>query len=270
MQSQQQEELAGLFSRTMNISNPTPPPDTHYQPPPTAQSTPTTFQQPKVYASTHYTPTHHVVPVRFGVSYPSTPEPRQPLSDPELWAMLVQNGIDPHTLFPSQVHLVRHADPEQRLRILELWRISPPNLGAYDLAKEQQSWLETDLQKEEEMARLRYERMMAERTLGRGNSGTNLATQQTPENIVEVEHPERPASAPESRSSAEPYILSCYEMLSKREYDESISPLRESTRYNQATDPVFRGAEPWQQKSGPEELENRPGGFVMEDQEMEL
>jgi hypothetical protein len=184
--------------------------------------------------------------------------------------MLVQNGVDPNTLFPSQVHLLRHADPEQRLRLLELWRISPPNLGAYDLAKEQQSWLDTNLQKEEEMARLRYERMMAERSLGRGNSSTDLAAQQTQEVVAEVEHPERPASAPESRSSAEPYILSCYEMLSKREYDESVSPLRESTRYNQATDPVFRGPESWQQKSGQEELENRLSGFVMEDQEMEL
>jgi hypothetical protein len=275
MQREQQDELAGMFNRTMNISNPTPPPDTQFQPPPPAyELTATTGHVlPKLYASTHYTHTHHVVPVRF-IPHSPSPEPRPALSDPQIFTMLLQNGIDPTTLFAPQIHLIRHADPEQRLRLLELWRISPPNLGAYDLAKEQQSWHETTLAKEEEMARLRFERQTAERNIPRVTSSSDLISE--PSNLADVmQQPERPSSAPELlKGTAEPYILngyasmtSGYEQLLQREYEESQQthvPLRESTRYNQATDPAFRGPELWQKPSGQDENSH----FVMEDQEM--
>jgi hypothetical protein len=244
----QQEELIGLFSRTLNFSNPTPPPEEHLALP---QRKPEVVEeQPTIYASQHYVPNRHMLPVRFFTppAEPQAPQPR-PLSDEEIVEVLNRNSIDPQALFPSQVNLFRNADNDQRLRLLELWRISPPNLGSYDLAKEQSTWLSTTLQQEEQMAKLRYERQMSDRSLG----------------APAVQQPERPSSAPESGRSrtstqAEPYMMSGYEMLAQREYELSNSqPLQESTRYNQATDPAFRASGTWEK--GVADMENRYGSY---------
>jgi hypothetical protein len=246
----QQDELIGLFSRNLNFSNPTPPPEKQFSAPPReAQPEP----QPTIFASQHYVPNQrHVLPVRFFTPPQTTPEPQpqpQPLSDDEMIEILNRNSIDPSTLFPSQVTLLRNSDLDQRLRILELWRISPPNLGSYDLSKEQATWLSTSLQQEEQMAKLRYERQMAERSL---KSPPPLEL-------------ERPASAPESsrnRTSvhAEPYMMNGYELLAQREYEQSSAvPLQETTKYNQATDPVFRSSGSW--NKGVADMENRYGAF---------
>src|ERR1700749_3363819 len=105
---QQQDELAGLFARTMTFSNPTPPPEETQQPRPPAE------EPKKIYASMHYVP-----PTAFSHQTPQAspePEPR-PLSDNEIAEMLVQHGVDPHSLFPSQVCLFRNADSDQRNRL---------------------------------------------------------------------------------------------------------------------------------------------------------
>src|SRR5579871_4238942 len=104
--SDSQEELIGLFSRNMNFSNPTPPPE---EPHPLASSS---LQNDGsvlvVFASQHYTPNRHVTPIRFK----TTPEPQSPtqqqqhyLSDEQVIDLLKQNSIDPHHLIPSQVDL---------------------------------------------------------------------------------------------------------------------------------------------------------------------
>jgi hypothetical protein len=237
----QQDELANLFASSMNFSNPTPPPDEpqikpeHFQPPPQEEPQ-------RVYASTHYIP-----PTSFHAnSTPQAspePEPR-PLSDNEIADLLIQNQIDPHTLFPSQVALFRHAGDEQRQRLLELWRISPPNLGAYDIQKEQSSWLETTLAREEEVARLRYERAVIE-SQGIGS----------PYQEQEIS---RPSSAPAATQvQAEPYMMSGYEALAQREYERGA--LEETKRYTQATDPVYAYHGNWKQNV--QQMENNYGAF---------
>jgi len=256
----QQDELAGLFARNMTFSNPTPPPDESQALPKPAESAPQ--PQPTVYASQHYVPNYHRVPIRFHATPQASPEPEpapepvrhiQPLSDSEIVDILNRNSIDPSSLFPSQVALFRNADNDQRLRLLELWRISPPNLGCYDLAKEQSTWLETTLQKEEQLAKLRYERQMVERQFGSNSKEQGMS---------DVE-PERPSTAPESRGRisvhAEPYMMSGYELLAQREYEQSSSPLKETTKYNQSTDPVYRGSGEW--AKGIQDMENRYGAF---------
>jgi len=259
----QQEELVGLFARTMTFSNPTPPPDEQQMLPKPSQPEPQPQADVSVYASSHYVPNRHMLPVRFHSTPQASPEPEpvplpqpvvQTLSDSEIVEILNRNSIDPHSLFPSQVALFRGADNDQRLRLLELWRISPPNLGAYDLAQEQSTWLQTTLQQEEQMARIRYERQQAERSFSDKSQDQGLT--------VMVE-PERPASAPESRGrtsvNAEPYMTSGYEMLAQREYEQSDAALRESTRYNQATDPAYRGSGTWDKSIA--EMENRYGAY---------
>lgn len=69
-----------------------------------------------------------------------------------------------------------------------------------------------------------------------------------------IEIHDRPASAPGTRSSAEPYMASGYEMLARRDYEQSQrraqqemqdmqmqqgAALQEIKRYRQATDPAF-------------------------------
>ncbi len=250
---QQTDELVGLFARTMTFSNPTPPPEEKQQPHAPLEET------RKVYASMHYIP-----PTSFSHSTPqASPEPEvRPLSDNEIAELLVRHGVDPHTLFPSEVALFRGADPDQQQRLLELWRISPPNLGSYDIAKEEATWLETTLQRDEEMARLRYEKAVIE-AQGIGSPHNAPAT---------VDQISRPSSAPEARSrpatsgfnapSAEPYMMSGYELLAQGEYERSNtsnSVLAESTRYNQATDPVYAGGG---FDKGIQDMENSYGAFA--------
>lgn len=270
-----QEELAGLFARQMTFSNPTPPPEERMASvPEVPEEQPRSASAPMVYASQHYTPNRHVVPVRFNTP-PEPPVSQQQqqkryLSDEQLVDLLQQNSVDPHQLFPSQVDLFRNADADQRLRLLELWRISPPNLGAYDIQQENAAWAQTDLQKEELLAKMRYERRIGQRG---GTPELRNVQEEMGWGAATAEGPqERPSTAPENKShnAAEPYMLSGYEQLSKRDYDQQAQqaqqqqnmPLQESTRYNQSTDPVFQHPSGLWQKSDAQEMENQYGAFL--------
>ena len=272
-----QEELIGLFARNMTFTNPTPPPE---EPQPIVSSP---LQNGSsiiaVFASQHYTPNRHVTPIRFQ----TPPEPQSPtqqqqqhyLNDDQVIDLLKQNSIDPHQLIPSQVDLFRKADTDQRLRLLELWRIAPLNLGVHNMQQENSALMETNLHKEELLAKMRYEKLL----LLRNRSGT-------PElrNVQEemswghetTEPKERPSTAPEHKAqmlqqhNAEPYMLSGYEMLMKRDYEcqaakqQEQTPLRETTKYNQATDPIFQHSSGLWQKSVQSQqldMENQYGTF---------
>lgn len=280
-----QEELIGLFARNMTFSNPTPPPE---EPKPLVSS-PLQNNSPNivVFASQHYTPNRHVTPIRFQ----TPPEPTSPtqqqqkqqqqqqhqhyLSDEQVIDLLKQNSIDPHQLSLSQVDLFRKADVDQRLRLLELWRIAPLNLEIHNIQQEDVTWMETNLHREELLAKMRYEKLM----LLRNRAGT-------PElrNVQEemgwgsetTEPKERPSTAPEHKAQimqqhhAEPYMLSGYEMLMKRDYECQVAkqqeqtPLQETTKYNQAMDPVFQHPSGLWQKSfqfQQLDMENQYGTF---------
>jgi hypothetical protein len=282
-----QDELAELFSHHMNLQNPTPPPQTVTQPiaepqirassepPPTAAAAQPVQQQqqqqqPIVYASSHYYHVAHIVAPK----PPPTPTP----SDEELIEMLTRNWIDPASLQPAQANLFRNADHDQRLRLLELWRISPPSGNASALA-------DTSLAQEEQMARERYERMMHERgtdphfdthiqpdTTAFARDDDNMVTSDSAaamatSSLLSSHHV---PGSPDSHRQAEPYILSGYEQLAKREYNDSIAAadaatrsLRESTSgYNQAIDPVYNGPL-WEKRAdGIQDMENRYGNFA--------
>lgn len=161
MSQYQQDELARLFANNMSLNHTLP------------QSTPDkqflghrSTAQPIYYSSQHYTPSYymHVAP---------TPEQQQavapradsPLSGSpldnhsnsltpiHLASMLRNHDIDPTSLSPSQVKLFTNADYDQRLRLLELWRISPPQSADH-------MQQETSLAHEEQLASLRYEERM--------------------------------------------------------------------------------------------------------------
>jgi len=274
-----QEELIGLFARNMTFSNPTPPPE---EPQPLVSS-PLQNGSPVivVFASQHYTPNRHITPIRFHTPpEPSSPSQQQQpqqenLSDEQVIDLLEQNNIDPNQLFPSQVDLFRKADADQRLRLLELWRIAPLNLEVHNIQQENETWLETNLHREELLAKMRYEKLM----LLRNRTGTPELRNVQEEigwGTETTEPKERPATAPEHKAQmiqqhqAEPYMLSGYEMLVKRDYERQAAkqqeqtPLRETTKYNQATDPVFQHSSGlWQKtvQSQQLDMENQYGTF---------
>ncbi|KAI4951302.1 hypothetical protein J4E91_004011 [Alternaria rosae] len=253
----QQDELTRLFSANMNLSQSTPQP----MQPQMQQEQPVQQQQqqeeaPKqiVYASQHYTHSYHV-PTR------STSEPalKTHIESSDLAAILLRNSIDPSLLFPSQIDLFQNADDDQRLRLLELWRISPPSgrqghpAGVdYNMSRQLYDWPPTSLAQEEAMAKLRYERQQAE-------SAQQEAIQQHQQQLDQSM----------AAASAEPYMASGYEMMARREYEESCrgeNALKESNKYNQATDPVYNNTSSnglWQKNVGSvADMENTYGAYA--------
>jgi hypothetical protein len=86
-----------------------------------ATPTPTTSsqQQPITYSITqHYHHSSHVAP---------PPPPAQSTTTDDqglgLLTLLINHGIDPSTLSPSQLDLIKHADAEQQQRLLQTWQV---------------------------------------------------------------------------------------------------------------------------------------------------
>ncbi|GLI72338.1 hypothetical protein PoHVEF18_000510 [Penicillium ochrochloron] len=112
-----QDELSALFDRqmTMEQSQHTPQPINPATPTPTTSSQ----QQPITYSITqHYHHSSHVAP---------PPPPAQSTTTDDqglgLLTLLINHGIDPSTLSPSQLDLIKHADAEQQQRLLQTWQV---------------------------------------------------------------------------------------------------------------------------------------------------
>ena len=284
-----QEELAQLFSANMNLSQappqytPTPPHQPQQQvcdEQPAQQQEQEQILQPITYISQHYTHTHHVVPIRH---IPQAPA-KTHIDASELEAVLLRNSIDPSLLFPSQIDLFQNADNDQRLRLLELWRISPPQgrqgipAGVdYNTSRQLYDWPPTSLAQEEAMAKLRYERLLEERAqseeIQKHQQELDQSMDEGMESVAVQATRDLLTSSPDTRNAevAEPYIVSGYDMLARREYEESAQTaanhLRESTKYNQATDPVYNnvgGSEGlWEKNVGSIlDMENQYGAFT--------
>lgn len=235
----QQDELAQLFAANMHLSQQAQQMQQPQQPEPVQQQIEPEAPKAIVYASSHYTHSHHVVPTRSV----SEPPARTHIEMSELGSILLRNSINPELLFPSQVELFQNADDDQRLRLLELWRISPPQgrqgypSGTdYNLSRQLYDWPPTSLAQEEAMAKLRYEKQQQEEQNAR-----ELST---------------------SPQVAEPYMMSGYDMLAKREYEQSAK----ESNYNQATDPVYNSAGQnglWQKNVGSiSDMENNYGAYA--------
>ncbi|EMC91155.1 hypothetical protein BAUCODRAFT_98803, partial [Baudoinia panamericana UAMH 10762] len=153
----QHDELAQLFAQNMHLSQhpqQAAPLEIQHVPQPIEKQ-----EQPVHYISSHYTGTAHVRPDTTSEPSASPPPPYREALMPEAMAeTLRQHGIDPSALLPNQVQLFANADYEQRLRLLELWRIAPPS---YPLEQHlQHQWAPTSVAQEEAEARVRYERNM--------------------------------------------------------------------------------------------------------------
>ncbi|MCJ1230540.1 hypothetical protein MMC12_007214 [Toensbergia leucococca] len=179
--------------------------------------------------------------------------------------ILSQHDVDPSSLLPSQLTLFEQADTDQQLRLIELWRISPPDFVRYraeDIADDLGKWQHTTLEREEEMARLRYERNI-------------LADERYDEEIqVDKDCVSIPASnfGGDSQQVAEPYITYGYEHLAQRDYDQHAEESSDRAtfvsigstlgdQYGQGAHSAYQGKEWWQNFVNQQSMEHQYGLF---------
>src|SRR5580700_8264261 len=137
----QQEELAILLSRNLSLYN-----NTYTEPIPPAVIHQTTKPEEAItYSITqHY---HHSAHLAHKPSRPASDSGATDQKTTEI--ILARHGVDVATLFPSQIELFKTADPSQQMRLVELWRISPPNYGGHALAQDFGTWPATSFEQEE-------------------------------------------------------------------------------------------------------------------------
>lgn len=244
-----QDELTTLFQRNLSLQQPAPAP------------TPALHTEIKYSISQHYHHSSHVVP--------TPPAPAQTLTDDHTIAIILsRHGVDPSTLFPSQIELFRSADSSQQMRLVELWRISPPNYGGHALTQSMDgTYPDTNFEMEEHMARARYARTQQEeeqQRMERAQMEQQLQESAMQDDMMSEEEqsnaPLTPIQGGDGRwlfSPPEPYMESGYEQLAQREYEASKlqQPVQgpEQSRdayslfgtdvggpsYSKATDPVY-------------------------------
>ena len=93
--------------------------------------------------------------------------PLQPSKNDVVAHDLIKNGIPPSTLLRSQLVLFENAERDQKLRLIELWSIVPPNYaknGGQTLADRLGEYQTTTMDQEEKMAWWRYHYQSGSRT----------------------------------------------------------------------------------------------------------
>lgn len=231
------DDLASLFSRSLTF-NPehcaSAPKEAPRQEPSTSPSPP---PQPMVYSiSQHYHHSAHAV--KPPAQQAEAPAPQRPSSEPPQSNMtppetvLRHYGIDAVTLTLSQLQLFRIADEPQKLRLIELWSICPPNRGEDIPAL---AWSSATLEQEEHLACMRFERQQQSQVMSL--DGTHVQT----------------ADGRWCNPDSEPYVVSGYQELMRRENERNAAGNRSTDIYSHfgtsvggpsytpATDPVYLG-----------------------------
>ncbi|KAI9745748.1 MAG: hypothetical protein M1818_001284 [Claussenomyces sp. TS43310] len=242
------EDLATLFSRNLTLHNhatqePAPQLPIHQTIKP---------EQAITYSITqHYHHSSHVATKPRAASEPPTTD-RQTTN-----IILSRHGVDAATLLPSQVELFQSAEPAQQMRLVELWRICPPNYVS--AAEDSGHWPSTSFQQEEAMARLRYERQMLETRTPRSSMEQSDSSEDIMSDGEQSNAPITPIQGGDGRWDgqipdhpvSEPYMISGYESLARREYEQSAQQQPSKDIYShfgtavggpsyRATDPVYK------------------------------
>lgn len=222
MNQSQHDELARLFSQNMQVSQP---------PEQRIQSTGRTAdlraseksaEAPIHFVSTHYTGTAHVRTDTTSEPSRSPPPPyHEALMPQAMYDLLRQNSIDPSALLPNQIHLFQNADHEQRLRLLELWRISPPNYPVEEHLNG--TWTSTSIEREEVLARARHEH---QQLLERGYREDHMLDTHIPRTAMRDHSPDPISPIREAGEAAWPPAA--------RMRVSSIANSRPPTRYGEA------------------------------------
>ena len=244
---QTQEDLVALFSRNLVLN---PELATYqqaqqqqlYQQNQPVNPDPSPAPAPITYSiSQHYHHSTHIIRQQETEQQNSQRRASEPpQSDQESCeAMLRAHGVDVSALGPSQTHLFRIADSEQRARLVELWKICPPanREGNPTLA-----WASTTMDQEEQLARMRYDQHQQEQQA----------------NSMSMDCGASQSSDGRWDTGAEPYMQSGYEYLMRRE-EQRNRPLADGPKdayshfgvsgggprdqagcsYSRATEPVY-------------------------------
>lgn len=259
MQSNMQvpDELLALFSRNLTFNPELQAAVANEQQPhqPVQQQEPAPVPEQPVYsASQHYNHSYHIAKPRTqDIEAEAHQAFQRPSSAPlendlaQAQAILRSHGVEPALLTPSQMQLFKTADDPQKLRLLELWSICPPN-GAQNIPA--LAWSSTSLEQEEHLARVRYQR---EQQIQEQQAAA--AAEPAMEQI---------ASGHWTQPESEPYMMSGYEELMRRENERNTTDRRVAdaychyasggvVTYNKAVDPIYLGPD-----------------FVREQQQMEM
>lgn len=239
------DELAALFAQNLTLHQPYP---MHVQ----TQQLPPPQPEPIVYSiSQHYTHSAHVIREDPPVSEAQRPssEPAQ-VQQPTAEMILREYGVDPSALSAPQLELFKTAQDEQKMRLIELWRICPPTNQNADAGLTLSS---TTVVQEELLAQRRYEQNLQDEENRRRQSLQSITSLDgTPLTPVQTE-----SGHWQTTSDCEPYMLSGYEALARREYEESARKAAQDAmvppkevynhygsapavqQYRPATDPVY-------------------------------
>jgi hypothetical protein len=258
---QASEELAALFSRNLTLQQPQPVQQAPQEQPSQQQSVP----EPIKYSiSQHYHHSAHIVHEDEPVVELQRPSSEPPQTQPSAEQILSHHGIDPSCLSPQQIELFKTADIPQQIRLVELWQIYPPANSQSNLNV---AWANTTVEQEELLAQLRHEQKLAEEEAQRNTVMSLDGTPLTPVQSSDGHWV--------NMTYVEPYMMSGYEMLARREYEESVKRQQEEemsrpkdvcthfgfavdgNHYSPATDPVYAGDWSHQQQA----MENQYGAY---------
>ncbi|KAL7628558.1 hypothetical protein AAE478_000073 [Parahypoxylon ruwenzoriense] len=254
------DDLVALFARNLTLQP---------QPAPAPQEAPKPQEpepRPIVYSITqHYHHSAHLAHQEEPSVEPQRPSSEPPQTQqPSAEFILNSYGINHTALSSSQMELFKTAEDAQKVRLIELWRICPPTSTQDNPAV---AWTRTTVEQEELLAQLRYERKLAEeerRQSIMSMDGTPLTPVQTGDGRWVA------------MSDPEPYMMSGYEALARREYEDSAKqqymPISKDVyshfgtavggpTYRPATDPVYENDWMRQQQA----MENQYGAFQQTD-----
>jgi len=280
MNQSQHDELAALFAQRMNFTSG----EQMQQDQPRTFVEPVAVPQPQFsekqeqpaihYASAHYTHSHHLHDTSSSPSSSPPPPYHETVLPSHLLQTLRQNSIDPSALLPNQLHLYQSADLDQRLRLLELWRISPPSYSPEEHLFIHTTQTPTSLAQEEASARQRYEeaqQLARQQQLQQQEQAAKTLVFDTHiPRISPIRAPGEPAWPPAARMraasiasskptahhqqsvEAEPYITDGYQASAS-----SIEPV-----YAASQTGLWPGASGSQQQQGQSVMEDQYGSFM--------
>ncbi|UKZ85698.1 uncharacterized protein TrAFT101_001547 [Trichoderma asperellum] len=226
------DDLAALFSRNMTFN-----PEAVPKEMPQEEAVPA--QQIVYSVSQHYNHSAHIAKPQFQHPDSQRHSSEPPQTDVVSSETILRNhGVDPSTLTPSQLQLFRIADITQKRRLVELWSICPPTSSGDIPAL---AWSSTTMDQEEHLAQLRYEK------------------QQQPNNVMSLDGTTVQNSnstwVHQASQESEPYMLSGYEEIMRREREREEAASRPRDAYSHfgtsiggpsyvpSTDPVYLGAD---------------------------
>ncbi|KAE8376857.1 hypothetical protein BDV26DRAFT_282352 [Aspergillus bertholletiae] len=241
---QMQEDLVALFSRQMRMDIPI-----SFG----SQEMPQSTHRPVAYSVTqHYHHSSHVARCTLPAGLPEQDESSGPnVTLNSVHEMLRLQNINPSSLTLTQLQLFENALPEQRSRLIQIWKIFPESSDASSDPK-------MEGVKQSNSGLGAYSSGRAAINAGGSNQSIHYTGDM---DISDSMHDGN--NDDDGHQYAEPYMISGYEVLAQRDYDLSAGKLapvmNEPTTgspYRLANDPIYgTQGHRWWERSQPSTLE---------------